>query len=169
MASARAATMAVADLINEPDTSDKAGGSPAPSSFEGSSLGELSGDLKTDVRECLDSVESLGTFASFGALEGFIDPQVSIDGYPISLPLSEDDAQRIIKASHKAPFGKGTETIVDTSVRNTWEINSENFQLQNPEWLHYLRSILKRAAEELGVSSGSATVKAELYKMLLYE
>jgi hypothetical protein len=169
MASARAATLAIADLVNKPDTGDKAGGSPAPSSSEGSSLDESSGDLKMDVCECLDSVESLGTFASFSPLEGFIDPQVYIDGQPISLPLSEDDAQRIIQASHKAPFGKGSETIVDTSVRNTWEINHENFQLRNPEWQNYLRGILNRAAEELGISSGSGTVMAELYKMLLYE
>jgi hypothetical protein len=169
MASAEHATPVVVDQDNGPDMSEEAGSSPASSSSEDSSLNALSGDLKTDVRECLDHVESLGTFASFGTLEGFIDPHVYIDGRPISLPLSDDDAQRIIQASHKAPFGRGSETIVDASVRNTWEINCENFQLRNPGWQSYLNGILKKATEELGINPEWGSVKAELYKMLLYE
>ena len=169
MASALAAPSAIIDLGNESEMSAAAGSSPSSSGSGGTSLDASSGDLKEDVREALDSVESMGTFASFGTLEDFIDPQVYVDGQPISLPLSENDAQRIIQSSHRAPFGKGSETIVDTSVRNTWEINRENFQLRNPEWLGYMHDILKRVIEELGISSGPKTIKAELYKMLLYE
>jgi hypothetical protein len=166
---ASASSSATVDLRSEPDTSEETASSPAPSGSEGTSLDASSGDLKEDIWQCLHDVRSPGTFASFGTLEDFIDPQVYVDGQPISLPLSEDDAQRIIKASHRAPFGKGSETIVDLSVRNTWEINRGNFQLRNPEWQSYMRDMLGRVTEELGISHGPDSVRAELYKMLLYE
>lgn len=171
MASGRASTPVLVDLENEPDESVQAGSSPT-SSCSGNSILSIPGDLKTNVQDCLDDVESLGDFASFGTLERFIDPQIHIDGQPISLPLSEHDAQRIIQASHKAPFGKGSDTVIDPSVRNTWEIDRRDFQLRNPEWENYLHDILKRAAKELGVDPGIGSgrgIYAELYKMLLYE
>src|SRR6266480_1595774 len=151
--------MATIDLRSESDTTEEAGSSPSSS---GSSLQPLSGHLKQDLRQCLDCVESSGTFASFGTMEYFIDPQIYLDGRRISLPLSEHDSQRIIQASHKAPFGKGSKTIVDTSVRNTWEINRDNFQMRNPDWNKYMHVILVRGAEELGISSGPQIIGAHL-------
>ncbi len=130
---------------------------------------KVTGDVKTDLLDCLDSIQSSGTFASFGPLPDFSDPKVTIGDHTIPLPLAEEDARFIIQASHKAPFGKGTETLVDTSVRNTWEIDRKDFQLQNPEWQVCLRSIIGEVAEALGIDDGGHCIQAELYKMLLYE
>lgn len=41
----------------------------------------------------------------------------------VGLPLSKRDAQAIINGSKQAPFGKGERTVVDTTVRDTWEID----------------------------------------------
>jgi hypothetical protein len=163
-----AATVAV-DLGSPSDSNKEVGSSPTSSASEDSILAELSGNLKDDLLHSLEEVQSSRTFASFGVLEDFIDPGIHIDGQTLSLPLSECGAQHIIQASHKAPFGKGSETIVDTSVRNTWEINRENFQLQNRKWGNYMRDILWRVTDELELSDGPETIRAELYKMLLYE
>ena len=35
----------------------------------------------------------------------------------IATPLGSRDASKLIEAAHQAPFGRGEETIVDTSVR----------------------------------------------------
>jgi hypothetical protein len=129
----------------------------------------LSGDVRLDIGKSLDRVEAAGSYATFGQLDYFTDPEVYVGGKRISTPLSENDAQRIIRASHQAPFGKGSETIVDTSVRKTWELNGKDFELRNPAWKSYLDDVLQRVTMQLGLVSNRGTVKAELYKMLLYE
>jgi hypothetical protein len=127
-------------------------------------------DLRTDLFDALEDISHAGTFASSNYLDSFIDPIICVDdGIPITLPLSELDARALIKAAHQAPFGKGQETIVDTSVRNTWELNPEQFALRNPLWQQYLDGIVATAAESLGIENGAEIVQAELYKMLLYE
>lgn len=158
----------IIDLGGESDMAIDASQASSSSSLNGSS-----GDLKTDIEECLDAARSVGTFASFGSLDGFVNPQIAIgdgdDIVPIDIPLSEDHAQAIIRASHRAPFGKRSETIVDVSVRRTWELSVHQFQLRNPEWQQYLRGILHRVVDELGSCGGADTVNAHLDKMLLYE
>lgn len=87
-------------------------------------------------------------------------------GHDIGIPLNSADAGKIISAAHQAPFGKGTETIIDTSVRNTWELNPDEFSLSK-EWQPYVNGIKDKACQELGMRSDN--VRAELYKMLLYQ
>lgn len=134
---------------------------------------ELSGDVIKDIQSCLDNFEHVGTFASFRRLDPVTDPQISIDtgeGFiPITIPLSEEGAQAITRASHQAPFGKGTETIVDTAVRKTWELNRNQFYLRNPQWERKLGKIVAAVAAVLGIAGGPEVIKADLYKMLLYE
>ena len=72
----------------------------------------------------------------------------------------------LIAQSHQAPYGKGSETIVDTAVRNTWELNPEQFQIRSPHWGPFLGNLLKQVAQGLGIN---APISAELYKMLIYE
>lgn len=123
--------------------------------------------------ECLDSLQSVGSFATFGKLDSIVEPDVYINvpagATRIHVPLSEEHAKAIITVSHQAPFGKGTETIVDTSVRKTWELNHDQFELRNPEWQQYMAQITKKVADELGIFRVTGTFQAQLYKMLLYE
>lgn len=85
------------------------------------------------------------------------------------LPLSEDDANILVQASHKAPFGKGTETVVDESVRKTWEIDAGKIKFLNKGWQRCLDRTVEHVARELGIADGSIHVRAEFNKMLLYE
>jgi len=99
--------------------------------------------FRSRLGQQLDEIKSPAPFASFYKLDTITDPQIYVGDYgPIGLPLSNDDAQVIIGASHQAPFCKGSETIVDSSVRNTWELNSEQFELRNSErrisWVIFL-------------------------------
>ncbi|KAK5257071.1 hypothetical protein LTR16_001675 [Cryomyces antarcticus] len=97
-----------------------------------------------------------------------VQPGLYIEGIGIvGLPLGERDAKAIIQASHQAPFGKGNETLVDVTVRKTWELNADQFQLRNPAWSKFLQKILDNTAEALGVHVSG--LRAELYKLLLYE
>ena len=85
------------------------------------------------------------------------------------LPLSPRDARDITKLCHQAPFGKGSETVVDTSVRNTRELNTDQFQIRNPAWKSHFDRLLAKVIEQLWVMGGTTHVRAEPYKLLLYE
>ena len=87
----------------------------------------------------------------------------------IGLPLSEREAGLIEAAAIQAPFGKGTETVVDTMVRDTFEINPDKFSFKNPAWAEFLQQVTKTVAEGLGFPPTRPLPRAELYKMLLYK
>jgi hypothetical protein len=85
----------------------------------------------------------------------------------VRLPLGKTQARQLRTLSRQAPYGKGTETLVDTNVRRVWELDPEQFQLTNPKWHALLLSIIDRVREELGL--GRRKLAAHLYKLLLYE
>lgn len=89
----------------------------------------------------------------------------------------------------QAPFGKNERTIVDKSVRDTWELDSSKVSLQalffstvtiwlkipdpqvhfgNSEWTKWMTATIVPAVQEsLGVASTPA--EARPYKLLVYE
>ena len=101
-------------------------------------------DAKTAIGESLELIdeESKTSFYAQGNI-GDINPGLCIEGVgSIGLPISEHDVQRLISTSHQAPFGKGRETFVDTSVRKTWEIDSDRMRLNHPKWTVQLEAIV---------------------------
>ena len=65
-------------------------------------------------------------------------------------------------------YRSGHRTIVDESVRKTWELNPDQFQLRNPKWPSVVQKITHQVTKELGCIE-AASVNAQLYKLLLYE
>lgn len=87
----------------------------------------------------------------------------------IGFPLSDRDAKLIEAVATQAPFGKRTETVVDTAVRDTFEINPLNFSFKNPAWTEFLQTVTKTVADGLGLPPNRPLPRAELYKLLLYK
>jgi len=85
----------------------------------------------------------------------------------VSLPLGKTQARRLIKQCRQAPYGKGMETLVDTDVRRTWELDPDQFQLTNPKWEALVEEIVAGVQQELGLDGHKLT--AHLYKLLVYE
>lgn len=83
--------------------------------------------------------------------------------------MSLTEVQRIIDESRQAPFGNGAETFVDTSVRNTWEIDASRIKLQHVAWFSHQQDILLEVCEGLEIPGVSEHVEAQLYKLLAYE
>lgn len=128
-------------------------------------------DAKAAIEESLDLIdeENNVSFYAHGQI-GEINPGLFIDDLGgTGLPISEHDAQRIISTSRRAPFGKGKETFVDTSVRKTWEIDAKKIQLKHPKWPTQIEQVVNDVAKSLGIARGSEVVRAELYKLLVYE
>jgi hypothetical protein len=130
---------------------------------------QLLDDIKSQLCNSLEQVSSAMSFASSGPCPTTENPGIWIpDVGIIGLPFSERDADLISKVTHPAPYGKGPDTIVDLTFKNTQELNADEFKLRNPNWDKALEAVVRRAATELGVPGESSGVKAMLYKMLLY-
>ena len=95
-------------------------------------------------------------------------PGLKVEGLgALSLPLGKAEARKLIKQCHQAPYGKGMETLVDTDVRRTWELDPDQFQLTNPKWEKLIEDIVVSVQRELGLEERKLT--AHLYKLLVYE
>lgn len=93
---------------------------------------------------------------------------LTMDGLgQFGMPLSEPEILRIITACKQAPFGKGSEILVDTSVRNIWEIDAAQVQLRHPNWKRQENAALKYVCEQFGLPVEQ--VQAHLYKLLVYQ
>lgn len=73
----------------------------------------------------LGDLEFVGEFSFNKRHPTAPNPVLSIDGLGVlGLPLSTREAAAIKTFSKQAPFGKADKTIVDKSVRDTWEIDA---------------------------------------------
>ena len=115
----------------------------------------------------MDKVNASGAFSVSGALPP-IHPGLKVKGVGnVALPLLEHQAKSLIKLSQQAPFGRGEETIVDTNVRNSWQIAAEDFELTNPQWEKTLQETIDQIGKQLGLAG--CKIEFEQYKLLVYE
>ena len=118
------------------------------------------------LAEILGDVDRPGDFFASGRAE-FLAPRIEVEGVgPIALPLLPAQAKQLIKAATRAPYGRGADTVVDTKVRRTWQIEASRVSISGKHWAKTLDGIVERAAEGLGVAG---PVTAELYKLLVYD
>eukprot|EP00029_Vermamoeba_vermiformis_P004973 TRINITY_DN1599_c0_g3_i3.p1 TRINITY_DN1599_c0_g3~~TRINITY_DN1599_c0_g3_i3.p1 ORF type:complete len:202 (-),score=5.82 TRINITY_DN1599_c0_g3_i3:1051-1656(-) len=123
----------------------------------------------TDLSDLVYDIKAPGTIACGGPISVIL-PGLHINGFgEVGLPLREREAKELITLCQRAPFGRGEKTIVDTNVRNTWQLSPSEIQILNPDFIKQIKSLVKKTvAIELGVGP-SANVAARLYKLLIYE
>ncbi|GAM23925.1 hypothetical protein SAMD00019534_071000 [Acytostelium subglobosum LB1] len=85
----------------------------------------------------------------------------------LSYPVRQDQLQSMIGRATRAPFGKGTETITDLSVRRVWQIQSTDVNITGRHFQAYFDTITKSIKESMGLTNEEVT--AELYKLLVYD
>jgi hypothetical protein len=97
---------------------------------------DLTGDVKKDLLNYLDNITSDGDFATTQSIPRLpVNPEIRLLGsesqeeVDIGVPLGLQDAQTLINASRQATFGRGNQTIVDTSIHRTWELTPRYFSL----------------------------------------
>ena len=122
------------------------------------------------IVDTLKSVKRPGLYAAGGEAAMPL-PAITLNGEAntiLGLPICEAQAKHLIELASRAPFGRGEETIVDTTVRCTWQLNPTQFSITNPRWEESLQQLLDRVKTELGCNA-KMKVTCELYKLLLYE
>ena len=119
------------------------------------------------LEELLRSIDRPGDFCAHE--RRFVPmPRLEVDGVgPLSFPVPEAQVRALVEVAERAPYGKGPDTLVDTSVRDCWQIDSTRVRLSGKTWPDTLAKILDAAAAGLGCPSGR--LDAHLYKLLVYE
>ncbi|OTA67761.1 hypothetical protein K449DRAFT_364184 [Hypoxylon sp. EC38] len=128
-------------------------------------VGDTLDQLKRELLKCLDKIQTAGRVATSNQHGSYVNPGLMVADTLIPLPLVPRDAETIRSVCRQAPFGKGDETVVDISVRKTWELDHSQFRCANPDWEAYISLLLDDASRSLAMSE----VKAEPYKLLLYD
>jgi predicted 2-oxoglutarate/Fe(II)-dependent dioxygenase YbiX len=122
--------------------------------------------IASEFASCLGAVRRPGDFWATGtAMLGL--PSLEVTGIgPVALPLLPVQAGQLIACAEAAPFGRGEATVVDQTVRRSWQIGPDRVRIGGRHWTETLVAIVARAAEGLGVSD---PVEAEFYKLLIYD
>lgn len=125
--------------------------------------------LHATIEEFKAGVNEDSSFATAGELVS-VPPVCVAEGVGrIGYPLCSQQATALLKVATQAPFGKGTKTVVDTDVRQAWQISSDLVKI-DPQWLNSsLSALVADCCRQLGINAKMMNVRAELYKMLLYE
>jgi hypothetical protein len=119
------------------------------------------------ILEILNEVDRPGEVCTHGD-RPLVMPGLQINELgELSLPLGETQACELINLCQQAPYGKGTETLVDTDVRRVWELDTDQFTLTNPEWSDLITGIVTELQCKLGLQD--CNLEAHPYKLLLYE
>ncbi|HTN04589.1 MAG TPA: 2OG-Fe(II) oxygenase, partial [Planctomycetaceae bacterium] len=96
-----------------------------------------------------------------------VDPGLEVEGLgPVAIPLKQGKAKPLIACCRVAPYGKGTRTLVDPKVRNTFELDPRKFRLSD-EWNAAIAGATLTIAEQFGLPTDQ--LEARLYKLLVYE
>ena len=119
------------------------------------------------LAELLDDAQASGAF-SVQILAPADALQVEVDGVgPVHPPVRAPLAKKLIAVAQPAMFGRGEQTLTDTSVRDTWEITPDLVTLDGPTWEATLGAVLDDVRDELGLPPPTK-LRAGLHAMLVY-
>ena len=122
--------------------------------------------ITTGLPKLLSTVRCYGDFYAAGSTE-LAAPNLSVDGVGlISLPFQQNQLAQLIASASLAPFGRGEQTIIDTAVRKTWQVDAAHLHFGGRHWQASLDAIVATVSAGLGVSD---PVTAQLYKLLIYD
>ncbi|WP_280402158.1 2OG-Fe(II) oxygenase [Nocardia carnea] len=117
--------------------------------------------------ELMGAVRPTGSFAArrTGSAENLA---IEVDGVgPIGLPVPPAQARQLCEIARPARYGRREQTLLDTNVRNTWEVPLDRVTIDE-RWRETLLPVLDTVRAELGLAP-TCGLSAELHSMLVYE
>lgn len=85
----------------------------------------------------------------------------------IKLPVTQAQARQLCAISRPARYGQGERTLLDRTVRDTWEVPRTRVKIDKRRWNRTLAPVVDQLGTELGLPAGSR-LRAELHSMLVY-
>lgn len=93
---------------------------------------------------------------------------IEVDGVgELPLPVRAPVTRKLIAQARQANFGRGEQTLADTSVRDTWEITPDRITLGGPDWQRTLSGVLDGVRTALGLPP-TTVLRAEPHALLVY-
>jgi hypothetical protein len=109
-------------------------------------------DWSSRLLTLLDTIEPLGTYATcnFITTMPFPYPIITVEGFGrISFPLIDSAVEPLKAVCVKAPFGRGTETLYDETVRRAWQVDAQHITLGGEEaWDKHLQLVVDKACSK---------------------
>ena len=122
---------------------------------------------ETQIFDILSGINRSADFYACQNSKAFF-PQLQIKGLgELALPLCETQAKQLIQLCGRAPYGKGTQTLVDENVRKVWELDTSKVSTGNKAWQSFINRTLRNYEEILDLQG--QTLIAHPYKLLLYD
>jgi len=119
------------------------------------------------LEDLLSSIDHPGDFCTHGRLFAPM-PRLEVEGVGmLSFPVPLAQLRALLAVAERAPYGKGQDTLVDTSVRDCWQIDAAHTRLAGGAWPDTFAGIVAAAAQGLGCAV--ERLEARLYKLLIYE
>ena len=119
-----------------------------------------------NLTTALDAISGTGKFTSCGDTPFFL-PDICVHDEELAFPLPPSQIKYLISLAEQAPYGKGHETVLDESVRQSWQIDAKHIQFpKKGPWLKYLKKIRTSIAEDMGIHQPFIL---DPYKLLIYE
>jgi 2OG-Fe(II) oxygenase superfamily len=85
----------------------------------------------------------------------------------LGFPVSQAQARQLCAIARPARYGRGEHTLLDRSVRDTWEVPKSRVKIDKRRWHLALGPVLDGFRRDLGLPDG-CELKADLHSMLVY-
>ena len=128
--------------------------------------GSAMSSITTELAAALGAVDRPGDFYASGMTE-LHTPRLEVEGVGlVALPILPIQVTQLVAAAERAPYGRGQDTLVDTTVRRTWQIEADRVPIKGKHRAPMLEAGLTCVAEGLGVHG---PIEADLYKLPVYD
>ena len=95
-------------------------------------------------------------------------PHIEVEGpQALSFPITDEQARSLAAVAEPAPYGRGEQTLVDSSVRACRQIDAAQVRITGGAWWDTLAQVVGLAAAGLGCPLEHTS--EQLYKLLVYE
>ena len=122
---------------------------------------------QNEIEQLLQSLDRPGDYCVHSKLVSPM-PLLQVDEIgTVAFPVQEAQVRSLIGVAERAPYGKGPDTVLDTSVRDCWQIDSSSFELGGQGWAQSFKAIMQQVSDGLGCPS--ERLEARPYKLLIYE
>ena len=134
---------------------------------------EIFADPRMKIYEILDSLTTSGSTSCNGWCQSYgrndlTLPGLVVDGVgPVALPLHASQVGPLAARCVPEPFG-GESGVGDTTVRKTWQLGPDHFEITNPNWQAQVANVAHTACGKPGLDLASVTVAPQLSKLVLY-
>jgi hypothetical protein len=124
-------------------------------------------DFDKQLLAILGEIKGTGSFVCSG-VQPFLFPGLQIRGADeIGFPINAPQIKEMLKVAHQAPFGKGSKTVLDKTVRSASEIDADQIKFTHKGWGKFIETIVEKVRPALGLEGLSVSVN--LYKLLIYK